>query len=65
MPKIKTKKAAAKRFKIRGSGSIKRGKANKAHILTKKTRARKNKLQKTTQVHHSDLPLVMRCLPNG
>ena len=37
MPKMKTKKSAAKRFRVRGSGSIKRGQANKRHILTKKT----------------------------
>lgn len=37
MPKMKTKKSAAKRFQVRGSGSIKRGQAFKRHILTKKT----------------------------
>ena len=37
MPKAKTKKAAAKRFKITGNGKLKRLKANKSHILTKKT----------------------------
>ncbi len=63
MPKIKTKKAAAKRFKARASGSIKRGKANKGHILTKKERSRKNRLKKSTQVHAADVVLVQRCLP--
>ena len=43
MPKMKTKKAAAKRFMARGSGSIKRGHATKRHILTKRTT--KNKRQ--------------------
>lgn len=65
MPKIKTKRAAAKRFKVTASGKIKRGKANKRHILTKKTRSRKNKLKKTAYVHASDVVLVQRCLPNG
>ncbi len=65
MPKIKTKRAAAKRFKITASGKIKRGKAGKRHILSKKTRARKNALQKAGYVDPSNVGLVMRCLPNG
>jgi len=65
MPKIKTKKAAAKRFSVKASGKIKRGKCNKRHILTKKTRARKNALKKGGYVSDSDLVLVRRCLPNG
>lgn len=65
MPKIKTKKAAAKRFKIKSSGKIKRAKANKEHILTKKERSRKNKLKKGGYVHAADKALVLRCLPNG
>jgi len=54
MPKMKTKKSAAKRFKIRASGSIKRGQAFKRHILTKKT-------TKST----SDEKSVRRMLPTG
>jgi large subunit ribosomal protein L35 len=65
MPKNKTKRAASKRFTVKASGKIKRGKANKRHILTKKTRARKNKLKKGGYVHASDMPNVIRCLPNG
>ena len=65
MPKIKTKKAAAKRFKIKPSGKIKRAKANKQHILTKKTRSRKNKLKKPEYVHPADRALILRMLPNG
>ena len=41
MPKMKTKKAAAKRFKVTGTGKLKKFKANKSHILTKKTTKRK------------------------
>ena len=63
--KIKTKRAAAKRFKIHKSGKIRRNQANKRHILTKKSRKRVNRLKKPSYVVHSDVPLVMRCLPNG
>ena len=65
MPKIKTKRAAAKRFKVLASGKIKRNHAGKRHILTKKDRARKNKLQKSGLISPSDKVLVLRCLPNG
>ncbi|MCX6118504.1 MAG: 50S ribosomal protein L35 [Proteobacteria bacterium] len=65
MPKIKTKRAAAKRFTVTPSGKIKRSHANKRHILTKKDRARKNKLKKGGYVDDSNVGLVMRCLPNG
>ena len=41
MPKLKTKRAAAKRFKVTGTGKLKRSKAYKSHILTKKTTKRK------------------------
>jgi len=63
--KIKTKRAAAKRFKIKPSGKIKRYQANKEHILTKKTRSRKNRLKKIAYVSSSDVRLVKSCLPNG
>jgi len=65
MPKIKTKKAAAKRFKIHPSGNISRGKANKRHILTKKKRKRLNKLKKSGLVDAANVPNLKRCLPNG
>ncbi|MGA1096530.1 MAG: 50S ribosomal protein L35, partial [Burkholderiaceae bacterium] len=55
MPKMKTKKAAAKRFMARGSGSIKRGHATKRHILTKRTTKNKRQLRGTLTVHPSDL----------
>ncbi|MGE0171836.1 MAG: 50S ribosomal protein L35 [Oligoflexales bacterium] len=64
MPKIKNKKSASKRYKILASGKIKRGHAGKRHILTKKGRARKNKLKKPGFVAKSDFSLVLRCLPN-
>lgn len=65
MFKVKTKKAAAKRFKIKASGKIKRNKANKRHKLTVKTRSRKNNLKKATYVLKCDAGLVKACLPNG
>ena len=65
MPKIKTKKAASKRFRVAASGRIKRASANKEHILTKKPRSRKNRLKKGAAVHPSDRAAVKACLPNS
>ena len=48
MPKLKTKKAAAKRFKITGTGKLKRHKSNTQHILGKKSTKRKRNLRKAT-----------------
>lgn len=63
--KVKTRKAAAKRFTITPSGKVKRSQAGKRHILTKKSRKRKNKLKKGAYVHPSNISLVLPCLPNG
>ena len=46
MPKMKTHRGAAKRFKITGSGKVKRYRANKSHILTKKSPKRKRRLRR-------------------
>lgn len=46
MPKMKTSRSAAKRFKVTGTGKLKRAKAYKSHILTKKTAKRKRNLRK-------------------
>ena len=54
MPKIKTKSSSKKRFKITGSGKIKRKHAFKSHILTKKSKKRKLKLTHSGLVHKSD-----------
>ena len=54
MPKIKTKSSAKKRFKVTGSGKIKRKHAFKSHILTKKSKKRKLKLTHATLVHKAD-----------
>ncbi len=63
MPKMKTKKGAAKRFVVRDSGSIKRGQAFKRHILTKKTTKTKRNLRGSTQVHSSDVARVRSMIP--
>jgi large subunit ribosomal protein L35 len=62
MPKQKTKRAAMKRFKKTASGKLKRWHANHTHILTKKTRKRKNHLQKSDVVSSADFPRVIRLL---
>ena len=62
MPKQKTKRAAVKRFTKTGSGKLKRFRANHSHILTKKTRKRKNRLKKPTLVSSADFPRVSRLL---
>ncbi len=62
MPKLKTNKAAAKRFKRTGSGKIKRRRAYRAHILTKKATKRKVQLRANVEVDKSDLKSVERML---
>ena len=54
MPKIKTSRAAAKRFKVTGTGKLKRMKAYKSHILTKKSQKRKRNLRKGTILTSAD-----------
>ncbi|MBI0414223.1 MAG: 50S ribosomal protein L35 [Nitrosospira sp.] len=63
MPKMKTKSGAAKRFKVRAGGSIKRAQAFKRHILTKKTTKSKRQLRGITEVHSSDVASVRAMLP--
>ncbi len=63
MPKMKTRRAAAKRFKVTGSGEFKRSKAFKSHILEKKSPARKRNLRKATLVSKSDYERVTKMLP--
>lgn len=62
MPKQKTKRAAMKRFTLTGSGKIKRAKANKRHILTKKTTKRKNQLGKAALVSSADYRRTIKLL---
>jgi large subunit ribosomal protein L35 len=65
MPKIKTNRGAAKRFKITGSGKIARSKAYGSHILTKKTTKRKRQLRKSALVDSTNLKKVARLIPYG
>ena len=62
MPKIKTHKGAAKRFKVTGGGKIMREKAYKSHLLTKKNAKRKRSLGSNTEVSSSDSKKVKRLL---
>ena len=64
MPKMKTHRGAAKRLKRTGSGRLKRHKANKSHILTKKSRKRKRRLRKADLVASADEKRMNRLLPN-
>jgi large subunit ribosomal protein L35 len=63
MPKLKTNRGAAKRFKISGSGRIKRSQANRRHILTKKTTKRKRHLRGSTGAASGDQRSIRLMLP--
>lgn len=63
MPKLKTKRAAAKRFKVTGTGKLKRNKAYKSHILTKKTTKRKRNLRKATMTDKTNEKNMKKILP--
>jgi len=65
MPKIKTNRAAAKRFKKTGTGKFVFAKSHANHILTKKTTKRKRGLRQRQLVKKSDNKLVRLLLPNG
>ncbi|WP_129020928.1 MULTISPECIES: 50S ribosomal protein L35 [Edaphocola] len=62
MPKVKTHSRAKKTFKITGTGKIRRFKAYKSHLLTKKSTKRKRHLRGSTEIHSANLPLVKRML---
>ena len=63
MPKLKTKKAAAKRFKKTGTGELKRMKAYKSHILTKKSAKRKRNLRKATLTDSTNIKTMKKIMP--
>jgi len=65
MPKLKTHRGAAKRFRLTATGKIKRGHSHARHILTKKTNKRKRYLDVDVLVSDSDLDRVRRMLPYG
>ncbi|MEZ7979141.1 MAG: 50S ribosomal protein L35 [Myxococcota bacterium] len=63
MPKMKTHSGAAKRFSKTGTGKLKRNKANRQHILTKKRTKRKRQLRQSDLVSSDDMARVRRLLP--
>lgn len=63
MQKLKTNRAAAKRFKKTGSGSLKRNKAYKRHILTKKTTKKKRNLRKAAMMDKTNEKVMKKILP--
>ena len=63
MPKVKTSRAAAKRFKKTGTGKLKRMKAYKSHILTKKTTKTKRNLRKATITDATNAKVMKEILP--
>ncbi len=65
MPKMKTNKSTAKRFRLTGKGRIRRRRANKSHILTKKASKRKRRLSQPALVAHADEARIKRMLPGG
>lgn len=64
MPKLKTNRGAAKRFKVTASGRVKRAQSHRRHILTKKSTKRKRQLRSPMAVHAADVDLVKQMLPN-
>lgn len=63
MPKIKTHRGAAKRFKKTGTGKVKRSKAYTSHILTSKTTKRKRGLRKATLTDSANMKAMKKLLP--
>jgi large subunit ribosomal protein L35 len=65
MPKLKTSRAAKKRFKLLKSGKIKRKKANRRHILTSKSKGRKVRLRQDSYVSDADSKSIRQLFPYG
>ena len=63
MPKMKTNRGAAKRFRRTASGGFKRGQSHRRHILTKKSSKRKRQLGSPAEVNQADVAMVRRMLP--
>lgn len=63
MPKVKTKRSAAKRFKVTGTGKLKRMKAYKSHILTKKSAKRKRNLRHATITDSTNAKTMKKIMP--
>ncbi len=65
MPKMKTRRAAAKRFKLTGTGKVRRGNAFKSHILEKKSPKRKRAFREASLMHAHDVNVVKKMLGKG
>ncbi len=65
MPKVKTRRGAAKRFKLTSSGKFRRRRAYLRQQVTQKTRKQKRTLRKSTEVAAANVKAVRRLLPNG
>ena len=65
MPKMKTHRGAAKRLRKTGTGKFKRAKANKSHILGKKTAKRKRHLRQAGLLHDADIRKIKKLLPGS
>ncbi|MDD7204533.1 MAG: 50S ribosomal protein L35 [Coriobacteriaceae bacterium] len=65
MPKMKTHKGTAKRFRVTASGKIMRAKAYKSHIMTKKSQKRKRNFRHETELAPADLKVVKKNLGRG
>ena len=63
MPKMKTKKSAAKRFRVRPGGTVKRGQAYKRHILTKKSTKSKRQRRGSAEIHSTNMASVNAMMP--
>jgi len=63
MPKIKTNRSAAKRFKVTGSGKLKRNKAYRRHILTKKSTKNKRNLRKAAMTDSTNIKSMKKIIP--
>jgi len=63
MPKMKSNRGAAKRFRVSGSGRIKRNQSHRRHILTKKSTKRKRQLRSPASVHACDTASIRKMLP--
>ena len=62
MPKMKTHKGSAKRFRVTGSGKVMRAKAYKSHIMTKKSQKRKRNFRHETEIAKSDAKVINKTL---
>jgi large subunit ribosomal protein L35 len=63
MPKMKTNRGAAKRFKVTGTGKVVYSKSNAGHIMTKKTSKRKRSLRKSAVIDKSNKDMVKKLIP--